>query len=190
MQGESDLKEFAKKAQNEERYRGINFMNIGNSKNTIEFRLANGTIDENTWIENINLFGGIIKTAENLAIIQSKPEEERTEEENKSLQLFEELNNTKLTDSERLDKLLRITIDEKERDIYRRRFKTNSLLIGFNPIIKQGITKKTAKKTIDIKMVGKKVFTGEDRVTGEDYRNIDMDIQRRYMQQEKQEMIE
>ena len=39
-------------AQNE-RYYGINFK----KSDTIEFRLSNGTLNANTWIENINLFG-------------------------------------------------------------------------------------------------------------------------------------
>lgn len=48
------------------RYYGINFK----KQDTIEFRLSNGTLNANTWIENINLFGGIIKVAQNIAIIQ------------------------------------------------------------------------------------------------------------------------
>ncbi len=44
--------------QENDRYSGINFLNVGSDvKNTIEFRLSNGTLDAKTWIENINLFG-------------------------------------------------------------------------------------------------------------------------------------
>ena len=65
LKSEEDLKKFLKDAQKDkdgkiDRYYGINFANVGEDKNTIEFRLPNGTIDAKTWIENINLFGGII----------------------------------------------------------------------------------------------------------------------------------
>ena len=56
-------------------------MNVTNNyKKTVEFRIPNGTIEPETWIENINLFGGIISASEKLNIIQSKSEEMRTRE--------------------------------------------------------------------------------------------------------------
>ena len=78
----SELRKVQSRNENDiARYSGINFMNTGSQgKNTIEFRLANGTIDPDTWIENINLFGGLVKSAQELAEIQKKPENERTEE--------------------------------------------------------------------------------------------------------------
>ena len=48
-----DSKKFMINVQNE-RYYGINFKKF----DTIEFRLSNGTLNANTWIDNINLFGG------------------------------------------------------------------------------------------------------------------------------------
>ena len=169
LQSEEDLKNFAKKAQNDDRYSGINFMNLGNKKNTIEFRLANGTIDENTWIENINLFGGIIKAAEDIMIIQNKDENEITDEEKERLGYFEELKNHDLTDEQKLDLILSLTINDENRDIYRDRFKVNSKLIEENTEIKNTITEKIAKSSVDIKKVGKKVFTGTDSITGQDF---------------------
>ena len=178
LQSEEDLKSFVKKAQSNNRYYGINFMNLENSKNTIEFRLPNGTLDADTWIQNINLFGGIIRISENLAIIQTKPEEERTEEEIKMLQQFEILKNSEISDKEKLEALLAIVITEEHRDIYRERYEVNSQLIEQNPEIKRGITEKVAKSPIDIKKVGKKVFTGADGITGQEYNQISQDIER------------
>ena len=187
LETEEDLINLAKLSQRKDReiarrsdrYSGINFLNIGESKNTIEFRLANGTLDENTWIENINLFGGIVKAAEDIALIQSKPEEERTAEEIEKLKNFEELRDKKLKDTEKLEKLLALTIDEEDREIYRGRFKTNSILLGLVPTRNREISKKISRKSIDIKGVGKKVFTGEDEITGSDFQHVSDDIQNR-----------
>ena len=125
LTNEEELKRFIKDAQ-ESRYYGINFMNIEDYNNTIEFRLANGTIDADTWIQNINLFGGIVRSSEDLAKIQTKPEEERTEEEKNILEYFEQIKSSKISNQEKLEALLSIVIPEEYRDIYRERYEVNS----------------------------------------------------------------
>lgn len=48
----------------ERRYNGLNLTNIGNSKkNTIEFRMANGTLDPNVIKQNVFLYASLIDTA-------------------------------------------------------------------------------------------------------------------------------
>ena len=182
LQNEESLKSFVKSAQSDNRYYGINFMNIGNAKNTIEFRLANGTIDTDTWIQNINLFGGIVRSAEELAKIQIKPEEERTQEEKNMLEFLEQIKSSEISNQEKIEALLSIVIPEEHRDIYRERYEVNSKLIEQSPEIKKGITEKVAKSSIDIKKVGKKVFLGKDGLTGQEYnqasRIIESDLQR------------
>ena len=86
------------------RYRGINFDNITNTdgKNTIEIRMPNGTINADTWIQNINLFGGIVKIAEETAEIQSKDERKLSLEEKRKLDLFNKLGRDKLKNKEKL----------------------------------------------------------------------------------------
>ena len=75
ISNETNIVKFLKVAQ-AQRHSGINFQNVGNyNKNTIEFRTPNGTLNPQIWIENINLFAGIVKSAEELAIIQSKKED-------------------------------------------------------------------------------------------------------------------
>ena len=170
-----DRIEFIKNVQgenpNNQRYYLINFSNLANSRNTIEFRLANGIVDGDTWIENINLFGGIMKAAEDLAQIQAKPEEQRSEAEKKKLSCLEKLKEEGISPEDKLEDLLELTIPEEDRDVYRERYDVNHKLIEEDKDLKGGITGKTAKKPIAINKnkVGRAVFTGEKAVTGQDY---------------------
>ena len=169
LQTDDDLKNFVKTAQSD-RYYGINFDNVGRTyKNTIEFRLPNGTIDADTWIENINLFGGIVKAAENLALIQLKAEEERTIEEQGKLDCLEKLKDTKITDLEKLEYLLKIVIPEENRKTYVRRYNVNSELLRKNPNIECVITRKTSQTPIDIKKIVKKILGEEEGIKESDY---------------------
>ena len=78
----------------------------------MELRRAGGT---ETWIENINLFGGIISASEKLNIIQSKSEEMRTSQERYYLNVFEELKASDLSREEKLEILLELTIPEEKK---------------------------------------------------------------------------
>ena len=59
------LRMFASKYKlDERRYSGLNLTNIGNSKkNTIEFRMANGTLDPEVIKQNVFLYASLINTA-------------------------------------------------------------------------------------------------------------------------------
>ena len=143
LDDEYDVKDFLKSVQDDDRDYGINFINLGNkSKNTIEFRLANGTIDANVWIDNINLFGGIIRAARNIAIIQQK--DLRTENEEKTLELFEKLKDEGIEEKEKLKILLKLVILEKDRAIYTERYEVNSKLFEKNEELTQYMKKRTA----------------------------------------------
>ncbi len=110
-------------------YYGINFNNINNiTKNTIEFRLANGTVDPEVIVKNINLFGGIIKTAQDIYIIQTLDEVNRTEEQKEKLKLFNSIINS---DDElvKLDALLSLTVGE-DKEYYFDRYNTNLRLLN------------------------------------------------------------
>lgn len=158
----------------EDRYFGINFSNIDFlfGKNTIEFRLPNGTLDADTWMQNINLFGGIIKTCQDLALIQTKVGELSDKEKNK-LEVFEKLKESKDI-NEKLKLLLLLTIPEENRHIYEERFETNYKLMKENMKIEAVITAKVASNPINLKKYKKKdiidsVFLGNELVTGTDY---------------------
>lgn len=60
----------------------------GNEGATIEFRMPNGTLDPKVWIENIELFGGMIRAGNELAKIYNKSQEERTPEDEEKLMAF------------------------------------------------------------------------------------------------------
>ena len=175
LEDETDLKKFQEKLvkAQEDRYKGINFKNLERGgKGTIEFRLPNGTVDANTWIENINLFGGLVKSAQGLAIIQEKNESERTEQEQHLLECFEKIRNKEVDEKETLEQLLEIVVPEENREVYIERYETNSELLKKSPKIDKGIREKTAKKSVKISKnkIGKEIFTGADRITGEDYK--------------------
>lgn len=166
VENKKSSKKFMINAQNE-RYYGINFK----KSDTIEFRLSNGTLNANTWIENINLFGGIIKVAQDIAIIQKKTEKERTLEEQNLLRNFDKIKQEKISEHERLEALLTLVIPEGDRDIYRERYEENSKLLEQSSELEESIINSLAKRKIDMSKIGRKVFLGEDGITGEEYRN-------------------
>ena len=166
LEGEEDLSKFVSTVTTiqDSRYFGINFNNVGNSKkNTIEFRLPNGTINPNTWIENINLFGGIIRSAHELSAIQEKPEEQRTDTERRMLDSFEMLQ-TEENEEQIAKALIKLCITPEQRHVYMERYVTNKPLLDNSPEIKDAITRQ-----ISTSKIGKKIFTGKDAINGEDY---------------------
>ena len=165
---EDNIKEFVKNSQ-EGRFYGINFSNVDTSINTIEFRLANGTLDADTWIQNINLFGGIIKAAEQLSQIQQKDYIDITAEEKDILENFEVLKDEDISDEEKLDAFLKLTIPEEQRDVYARRYRVNRDLIEKNENIKDGITRNVAKTPIKLDEIKQRAFDMPDVVTASDY---------------------
>lgn len=134
------------------RYRGINFDNITNTdgKNTIEIRMPNGTINADTWIQNINLFGGIVKIAEETAEIQSKDERKLSLEEKRKLDLFNKLGRDKLKNKEKLEILLDLVIDQKQQDEYIERYNINSKLLKSKPKFRQRLKVDISKKPLRI----------------------------------------
>lgn len=178
LNDENDIKNVLKDVQKEDKRFGINFKNLGEYKNTIEIRLANGTLDADTWIENINLFGGLVRASQELAIIQTKPEEERTNEENEKLEYFEQIKTTEISEKEKLEALLKIVVSEDIRNIYLERYNTNSKLINENTEIEEAITKGIAKTPIKVKKIGKSVFVGSNAITGQEYEQSSQIIER------------
>ena len=161
----------------EERGYGINFSNVGERKNTVEFRYANGSKEAETWIENINLFGGIVKAAEDLAIIQTKSEEEKTNEERGLLRAFEVVKDKNAGEEDKLDALLEIIIpNEKDRYMYKERYYENSRLIELNPEFKELFLECLETEEISTNEIMEGVFLGEDGVTGQEYEGYNAGI--------------
>ena len=146
-----------------DRYSSVNFKNYAHRiKETIEFRLSNGTLDPDVWVENINLFGGIMNSAERLASIQKK--QTRTQEEEQYLRGFEELKDPTITQEEKLKRLLALAIPEEDRHIYQARYDTNMAMLEKSGLVLSEIREKTAKKPIDIGRIEQSLFTGEKAV--------------------------
>ena len=167
LESEQDVDSFIKSLEEIQgsRYSGLNFCSYDKHK-TIEFRLPNGTINPNAWIENINLFGGIVKTAQDISIIQKKPVEDRSEDENKKMELFEKLQTEGLDDKSKLETLLELVIDKEDRDTYKNRYNENIKLLTDEQ--KEDIKNGTSSKPIKTKEIGKKVLTGSERVNIEE----------------------
>lgn len=130
LDSEEDLNEFIKGLQNIQenelgRSASLNLLNINNGKNTIEFRVANGTINPDIWIENVRLFGRIVQISEKLAQIEKENQSELTEEDKKLLNLMESLKEEK-PEREKMEVLLEMLFTEEERIVYRERYDENS----------------------------------------------------------------
>lgn len=169
IEDSSELSDFITQLKNiqGERYSGINFLNISlQKKNTIEFRLPNGTIDPKTWIENINLFGGIVKAAEEIAQIQRKSETTRSEEEQKKIELFERISNGNKSEEEILDILLTLSVSSDKRWIYENRYAQNSKLMRADFSLEHQLEAQIAQKPIKPKKIGKKVFVDSEPTDG------------------------
>lgn len=144
LNSEQDLDNFIKSIQNiqeEEKGRttSINLLKINNGRNTIEFRVPNGTINPNTWIENVKLFGRIVQMSEKLAQIEKKDESEKTQEDI-HLEKLMQLLKSNMTENEKMEVLLEILFTEEERNVYRERYYENSRgMEGYNDTI-SGLT--------------------------------------------------
>ena len=110
------------------RFSSINFNNLGiPHKDTIEFRLANGTLNPNVWIDNVNLYAGLMWLAKKISSIQKKAINKITDEDKFVLAFYERLKDETISDEERIKVLFNMLpmLDER---IYLNRYDTNSKL--------------------------------------------------------------
>ena len=159
------------------RYDGLNFRNMFNrNKETIECRIPNGTLDPDVWIENINLFGGIIASAQKVDELLNK--KGRTPEDKQYLASYFKLINQQMTEEETLECLLALTIPVEDRSIYRERYRVNSELIKQDPKIEGIIKSNTYSGKISFEKLKQQIFSGESRVRGEEYTEVGTEISR------------
>lgn len=133
LESEEDLDEFIRGLQSIQenelgRAASFNLLNINNGKNTIEFRVANGSINADTWIENARLYGRIVQISEKLAQIEKIKESELTDEDKKLLNLMQQLKGEK-PEREKMEILLEMLFTEEERIVYRERYDENTRLM-------------------------------------------------------------
>ncbi len=121
LENEDDLNDFIAQVQEiqGDRYSGLNLLNINNGKNTIEFRIPNGTINPDVWIENARLFGRIVQMSQSLAEIEKKSE--HSEEEDHLIELYNNLKQD-IPEEKKMEILLELLFTEEERNVYRERY--------------------------------------------------------------------
>lgn len=99
----------------ERRYAGLNLTNIGNSKkNTIEFRMANGTLDPKVIKQNVFLYASIINTAIKMT---DNPELYKDK--------LKEFKKTEVSEKEKAENFLKLIMENSEdRQIYMDRWES------------------------------------------------------------------
>ena len=110
------LKRFLSKFKlDERRYVGLNLTNIGNpDKNTIEFRMANGTLNPEDIKQTVFLYASLINTAMKMT--------EHPEEYSEKLESFYQ---TDVTEQEKATRFLNLIMDSQdERQIFMERFES------------------------------------------------------------------
>jgi len=132
---------------------GINFLTAENL-NTIEFRLSNGTVDANTWIENTNLFGGLVAISQRISDIQHKDIHEITAEDKSILEKYTRLKGRELSNEDRLDLLLDLCVPAEYKQIYIDRYIENSQLLEQNTELKDKLEGFISTKPIDFYVRG------------------------------------
>lgn len=153
------------------RYKAVNHGNINKpEKPTIEFRFPNGSVNPEMWVENINLLGGIVKTAEDLSKIQKKSPHDLSEEELKLLYNFHIIRGDDYQEVEKLEALMELVLPESLRSSYRQRYYSNKRTLEANPLLKEEIERKITKKAIRLskKDIAGEVAFGENRILGEE----------------------
>lgn len=189
LDNEDDLEVFKTKLVNVsdlDRCRGINFNNLS-GLGTIEFRLANGTLDPDAWIENVNLFGGMVKIAEDISKIQEKNNNEVTNEERNILEKFEKVRSGKLSEKEKMQCLLDLTVCKEDREIYMNRYNTNSKLLMENPQVEDKLNKYLELGNDGFRInkheVGQGTIGGNNGINGKEMQYIKEKIDKSKMKQ-------
>lgn len=121
----------------ERRYHGLNLTNIGNSKkNTIEFRMSNGTLKPEVIKQNVFLYASLIDTA-----IKSIETPEKYKDK------LEEFYETDITEKEKAERFLELIMEEPEdRKIYIERWESVKNAAVFKRNSSKGFAKGRFKK--------------------------------------------
>ncbi len=128
LRGEEGLNGFIEEIKEAQviRNSGINLLNVNNFKNTIEFRVPNGTIDPEVWIQNIRLFGRLVEISQRLAKIEKQ--KTKSKEDIEIIKLKEKLKE-EIPEQEKMEILIDMLFFEEERNDYRNRYISNSRLL-------------------------------------------------------------
>lgn len=97
------------------RYSGLNLTNIGNpKKNTVEFRISNGTLDMQTIKQNVHLYASILETARTMALEPGKIQSQ-----------IDDFYKTDVTEEQKVDAFLELIFqNQTDRNIYKGRWES------------------------------------------------------------------
>lgn len=112
-----------------DRYRGLNLTNVGTlGKNTVEFRLSNGSVDYSVWRENMMLYGRMMQMAKMQSIDPSRKKKE--------MEAFFEHG---IPEKEKMKRLLNLVFDnDEEKEIFYKRWQFRA---GEEPVFGWGAAK-------------------------------------------------
>ena len=166
------------------RYDGLNFRNMFNrNKQTIECRIPNGTLDPDVWIENINLFGGMIASAQKVDDLLNK--KNRTKEEKQYLGNYFRLINQPMPEEETLECLLGLAVQLEDKEIYRKRYKVNNELVQQDSKINSIIKGNTYDGKISFEKLNTQIFSSKNRPRGEEYEKVEPEINKQLEERQK-----
>lgn len=112
-----------------ERYFSLNFSNLNDEKDTLEFRLANGTIEPKELKANIELFMSFVDISKKIGIVRYKEKNKSklTKKEEELLKKYKEIcTNIEISEEEKKNKLFEIMFDDEKRQIYDERYEKST----------------------------------------------------------------
>lgn len=124
------------------RYHGLNLTNIGNpKKNTVEFRMSNGTLNPDVIKKNVYLYASLLQTARTMAL---EPEKLQMQ--------TEQFYKTDVTEQEKVQSFLDLVFEEQaDKQIYQERWesvKDAPVFVKNEKSFLQGAFKRDEFKTI------------------------------------------
>lgn len=143
----------AKNKLDPERYSALNLTNLGQrKKNTIEFRLSNGTIDPKVIKENVFLYASIIDTA----VRMTKNPELYSDR-------LKKFNQRDVTEEEKVDAFLGLIVDnDQDRQVYKDRWES----VKDNPIFSESKGAKRFSRDVFKKEAQRQPVTALESVYG------------------------
>ena len=187
INSENDLKEFKRQIRVGQRTKNVS-LNTGeySGHHTIEFRLSNASLDPNTWMENISLYGGLMECCRNLTRIMVKNDNDRTPEEIEKLKKLTILNTSNISREERLDLLLDfICQDEEQKNLLKKRYDANYMLFETDEDLSYFLNNTIAKRPLLFRP--KSAYFRD--VTSDEYTQVSSNIENELEEKNKVEEI-
>ena len=127
--------ENAKEKQKDNKHYSLNILNIGRrfNKNTIEFRMPNGSLEPEIILQNITLYARIMQVSKELTKITNKIKNGKqiTKDEKQKI-IYKEMLKREIPDDDNMKILMKLLFDDKEeRTVYEKRYYANKDLFSY-----------------------------------------------------------